>query len=97
MFSLLFNLLTSYIFAYFVGQSDGLHLAYSHDGYKWEALAENSSILAPEIGKDKLMRDPSICQGPDGTFHMVWTSSWTDRIIGYSSSKDLIEWSEQII
>lgn len=95
MFSLLFNLLTSYIFAYFVGQSDGLHLAYSHDGYKWEALAENSSILAPEIGKDKLMRDPSICQGPDGTFHMVWTSSWTDRIIGYSSSKDLIEWSEQ--
>ena len=39
--------------------------------------------------------DPSICQGPDGTFHMVWTSSWTDRIIGYASSTDLIHWSEQ--
>ena len=88
-------LLTAYIFSYFVGQSDGLHLAYSHDGYTWKALAENSSILAPEIGKDKLMRDPSICQGPDGTFHMVWTSSWTDQIIGYASSKDLIHWSEQ--
>ena len=41
------------------------------------------------------MRDPSICQAPDGTFHMVWTSSWTDRIIGYASSRDLIHWSEQ--
>ena len=41
------------------------------------------------------MRDPSICQAPDGTFHMVWTSSWTDRIIGHASSRDLIHWSEQ--
>ncbi|MDE8698430.1 hypothetical protein PZH42_31545, partial [Bacteroides cellulosilyticus] len=24
-----------------------------------------------------------------------WTSSWTDRIIGYASSRDLIHWSEQ--
>ena len=47
------------------------------------------------VGKDKLMRDPSICQVPDGTFHMVWTSSWTDRIIGYASSRDLVHWSEQ--
>ncbi|MCD8310049.1 MAG: family 43 glycosylhydrolase, partial [Prevotellaceae bacterium] len=28
-------------------------------------------------------------------FHLVWTSSWTDRIIGYASSPDLIHWSEQ--
>jgi hypothetical protein len=41
------------------------------------------------------MRDPSIVQGPDGVFHMVWTSSWTDRIIGYARSTDLIEWSPQ--
>lgn len=89
------TLLVSYIFSYFVGQSDGLHLAYSHDGYNWTPIADNRPLLKPEIGEDKLMRDPSICQGPDGTFHMVWTSSWTDRIIGYSSSRDLIHWSEQ--
>lgn len=88
-------LLTAYIFSYFVGQADGLHLAYSRDGYHWTPVAENRSILAPEVGEDRLMRDPSICQGPDGTFHMVWTSSWHDRIIGYASSKDLIHWSEQ--
>jgi len=86
-----------YLFSYFINDSaDGLHLAYSTDGLKWEALNNNQSFLKPEVGKDKLMRDPSICQAPDGTFHMVWTSSWTDRIIGYASSKDLIHWSEQV-
>ena len=87
---------TAYLFSYFINNSrDGLHLAYSRDGLKWIALNNGNSYLAPAVGKDKLMRDPSICQAPDGTFHMVWTSSWTDRIIGYASSKDLINWSEQ--
>ena len=88
-------LLVSYIFSYFVGQADGLHLAWSRDGYQWTPVAEGNSLLIPRIGDDKLMRDPSICQGPDGTFHLVWTSSWTDRIIGYASSPDLIHWSDQ--
>lgn len=85
----------AYLFSYFIGESDGLHLAYSYDGLKWTALNGNKPILPPVIGKDRLMRDPSICQGPDGTFHMVWTSSWKDRIIGYASSRDLIHWSKQ--
>lgn len=89
------TILAAYIFSYFVGQSDGLHLAWSRDGYNWTPIAENAPLLKPEVGEDKLMRDPSICQGPDGTFHMVWTSSWTDRIIGYASSPDLIHWSSQ--
>ncbi len=85
-----------YLFSYFKNNGqDGLHLAYSRDGLKWVALNDNRSFLTPAVGKDKLMRDPSICQGPDGTYHMVWTSGWWDKIIGYSSSKDLINWSEQ--
>ena len=84
-----------YLFSYFRGQKDGLHLAYSYDGLKWTALNGNKSLLRPVVGKDSLMRDPSIVEGPDGTFHMVWTSSWTDRIIGYASSRDLVNWSEQ--
>ncbi len=85
-----------YLFSYFINESkDGLHLAFSTDGLKWQPLNEGKSYLVPNVGKDKLMRDPSICQAPDGTFHMVWTSSWTDRIIGYASSGDLIHWSEQ--
>ena len=84
------------LFSYFVGNGeDGLHLAWSDDGLEWTALNGGGSCLTPTVGEDRLMRDPSIVQGPDRTFHMVWTSSWTDRIIGYARSKDLIEWSPQ--
>jgi len=85
-----------YLFSYFTDNGqDGLHLAYSHDGLKWEALKEGKSMVAPTVGNDKLMRDPFILQGKDGLFHMVWTSSWKEKQIGYASSKDLINWSEQ--
>ncbi len=48
------------------------------------------------VGTQKVLRDPSIVQGPDGTFHLVWTCSWKgDKGFGYASSKDLINWSEQ--
>lgn len=84
-----------YLMSYFKGNGDGLHLAYSRDGLRWEALLNDSVVLKPVIGKDKLMRDPSIVQDDEGTFHMVWTSGWWDQGIGYASSKDLKNWSEQ--
>lgn len=85
-----------YLFSYFRNNGqDGLHLAYSTDGYKWTALNKDSSILRPTVAKDKLMRDPCIIRGADGLFHMVWTVSWNDKGIGYASSPDLIHWSEQ--
>jgi len=85
-----------YLFSYFVDNGqDGLHLAYSTNGLTWTPLNDGNSYLEPTIGKDKLMRDPFILHGKDGLFHMVWTSGWWDRIIGYASSPDLINWSEQ--
>jgi hypothetical protein len=85
-----------YMFCYFKGNSkDGLHLAYSLDGYKYTALNNDSSFLKPSVANDKLMRDPCVVRGADGLFHMVWTVSWKDRGIGYASSKDLVHWSEQ--
>jgi GH43 family beta-xylosidase len=85
-----------YIFSYFKGNGeDGLHLAYSQDGFTWDALRHDSSFLIPTAGKDKLMRDPCIVRGPDGTFHMVWTVSWNEKGIGYASSKDLVNWTGQ--
>ncbi len=84
------------LFAYFKGNGeDGLHLATSADGLRWTALNGDKSLLTPTVSKDKLMRDPCIIRGQDGLFHMVWTTSWHDRGIGYASSKDLIHWSEQ--
>jgi len=85
-----------YLFSYFVGNGeDGLHFAYSNDGLTWQTLKGGKSFLQPAIGKDKLMRDPCVYQDKNGIFHMVWTSGWKDKIIGYASSKDLINWSEQ--
>ena len=46
---------TSYLFTYFTGNGEGgLHLAWSDDGYRWQALNGGASFLRPEIGKDKL-------------------------------------------
>lgn len=85
-----------YMFSYFMENGeDGLHLAYSTDGLKWRALNDNKSFLTPEVGGDKLMRDPCVIKGPEGKFHMVWTVSWKERGIGYAHSEDLINWSEQ--
>lgn len=87
---------TCYVFSYFLGNGEsGLHLAWSPDGYRWESLNHGRSYLTPEVGESKLMRDPCIIRGPDGKFHMVWTTSWTGQTIGYASSPDLIHWSRQ--
>ncbi len=74
--------------------NEGLRLLYSKDGYHWKDLER--IFLTPEVGASKIMRDPSIARGPDGTFHLVWTTGWKDdQGFGYASSKDLVHWSEQ--
>lgn len=74
--------------------NEGLRLLYSKDGYHWKTT--DSIYLKPMIGKDKIMRDPSMLQGLDGTFHLVWTTEWKGgNGFGYASSKDLKNWSEQ--
>ena len=86
----------AYLFSYFIGNGeDGLHLAWSRDGYKWEPLDSGRSFLRPEVGESKLMRDPCLLRGPDGTIHLVWTTAWQGKTIGYASSRDLINWSPQ--
>ena len=88
---------TCYLFAYFYHdrEGEGFRLAWSRDGYTFAMLNGGRSYLKPEAGENKLMRDPHITRGPDGTFHLVWTTGWTGKTIGYASSQDLIHWSEQ--
>ncbi len=72
--------------------NEGLRFIYSKDGIHWDSI--QGTFLKPTVGKEKVMRDPSIVRGPDGIFHLVWTCSWKgDRGFGYSSSKDLIHWT----
>ena len=74
--------------------NEGLRMLYSKDGYNWQRF--DTVLLKPMIGKDKIMRDPSMIQSPDGTFHLVWTTEWKGgNGFGYASSRDLISWTEQ--
>ena len=86
---------TCYLFAYFVGNGeDGLHFAWSKNGLEWEMLNGGRSYLKPVVGS-KIMRDPNLFQGPDGTYHAVWTTGWGGKTIGYAHSRDLIHWDGQ--
>jgi len=84
------------LFSYFtdIGE-DGLHLAFSRDGMTFRALNGGGSLLAPRVGEECLMRDWCIFPAEDGIFHMVWTTGWGERQIGYAQSPDMLDWSEQ--
>jgi hypothetical protein len=84
-----------YLFTSFRGDGEtGLHFLYSGDGYRWHEMP--GVFLKPEVGLHRLMRDPSLVRGPDGVFHLVWTTGWRDdRGFGYAQSKDLVHWSQQ--
>ena len=73
--------------------TEGLRLAYSYDGYHWKDF--DTTFLKPTVDSN-VIRDPSIVQGPDGTYHLVFTSAWkATKTFGYASSKDLIHWSDE--
>ena len=82
----------AYLFSSFRGDGDGLHLAYSYDARDWTDLGR--TFLTPVVGS-KLFRDAQILRGPDGLFHMVWTTGWHDLGVGYATSPDLVHWSAQ--
>lgn len=84
-----------YLFTSFEEPGDaGLRFVGSIDGVHWERIP--GVFLKPWVGKGQLMRDPSLVQGPDGVFHMVWTTSWRgDQGFGYAHSDDLVHWSPQ--
>lgn len=84
------------IFTYFHHPGkDGMRLAYSRDGLKFTPLNGDRPVVAPGAGVERLIRDPFIYPAPDGVYHMVWTTGWNERCIGYACSTDLVNWSEQ--
>ncbi len=85
-----------FLFSYFTDDdSDGLHLAWSMDGYRWDDVNHGRSLFKAGVTGTNLMRDPFLLRTADGDFHLVWTSGWTGNSIGYAYSKDLIHWSGQ--
>ncbi|EXS71866.1 glycoside hydrolase family 43 protein [Sphingobium sp. Ant17] len=88
---------TPLLFAYFTtgkGEADGLKLATSDDGFTFCTLAGGRSLLVPQVGEKKLMRDPFLFHDND-TYHLLWTTAWEGVTIGHATSTDLIRWSPQ--
>ena len=84
------------LFPYFNSNGEnGVFLAWSEDGRTFYEVNQGKPIFTPPKWDDgqHLTRDPSIVYH-DGMFHMVWTSNWSGRWLGYSSSPDLIDWSK---
>lgn len=90
-----------YLFAYFTDKDankNGMHLAWSRDGYKWANIGSEFSFLKSDYGdldKEKRMRDPFLMKGVDGLWHCLWTINWNINTIGHSTSTDLIHWTPQ--
>lgn len=83
-------------FVYFRDNGEnGCFLSESADGFHYKDLGYTGPLFKPQVGREKLVRDPCPVEGPDGTFHMVWTCGWWERSIGYASTKDFRTWSKQ--
>lgn len=83
-------------FVYFRDNGEnGCFLSESADGFHYKDLGYTGPLFKPQVGREKLVRDPCPVEGPDATFHMVWTCGWWERSIGYASTKDFRTWSKQ--
>lgn len=71
---------------------EGVWFAHSEDGYNWKALNSGNAWILPREGGET-MRDPFIARGPDGVFHMVYTTG--NYKIGHISSPDLVNWEDR--
>ena len=88
-----------FAFTYFANADNGgagMRLAISDDGFTYRAVRGGAPMLVPQVGENRLMRDPCVARDPrTGLYHMVWTTSWTGTTIGHASSRDLVTWSAQ--
>jgi len=95
-----------WMMTYFINGQDntGTRLAFSSDttGVRWQKFNNEQAILRPilvEGANDNRMRDPMIAYDSiERQFHMVWTVSWTGKVIGWSTSSLLKEgtWADQV-
>lgn len=86
----------AYVFAYFKEPgTQGIYLALSRDGYKFEPLNDGQPWVKPEQ-EGEIMRDVFMTRNPSGDgFRMVWTWGWKGDSLGTAESADLMTWSPE--
>lgn len=87
-----------YLFCYFVGnkpEEERVHLAVSTDGYNFEALNNNETVIEQKLGK-KCCRDPFIFRDENNVFHIIATDMRSND--GWNSNNSMVVWdSEDLI
>lgn len=79
----------------------GLRLAWSEDFFTWQEVP--GPHFQPTVGSvasegdpdNRVLRDPFVAPDPAGGFHLVWTTGWDRRDIGYAHSPDLVHWEDE--
>ncbi len=79
----------------------GLRLAWSEDLFEWREIS--GPHFQPTIGSvsrqgepgGRVFRDAFVAPDPAGGFHLVWTTGWDRRDIGYAHSPDLVHWEDE--
>ena len=84
---------TVYLFAC-SKEDERLSFLSSINGFEWNEIG--GPFLEGQVGLGKQFIAPSIIQGRNNNFHMVWQTGMSgDQGFGYAVSEDLIHWSEQ--
>jgi hypothetical protein len=89
-----------YMFIYFINSDDaaGARIALSSDAIHWQKVNNEAPVFTPSVSDEHLMRDPNTCyDSRTGIFHLIWTSGWNQDNIGYATSKDLKNWTTQLM
>ncbi|MBN2189310.1 MAG: glycoside hydrolase family 43 protein [Chitinispirillaceae bacterium] len=84
-----------YLFSYFLNSDDaaGARLAVSSDAVFWQKINNENPVIVPILSEEHLMRDPCIYYDTStGVFHLVWTTGWNQKNIGYAAVRDLRNW-----
>ncbi len=82
-----------YVASYFTGNGEsGVLFSTSEDGFDWKPLS--GPHVPPTVGGSKIVRDPCFFPGPNGDWHMVWTTDWHDRDLGVATLGKRGGWSE---
>jgi len=92
---------TVYLFSYATTKNNGkngLHFAWSRDRESWFSIGNEYSYVRSDYGRwdtEKRMINPYLVQGPEGSWHCVWSLNEREPLFAHAASKDLVFWERQ--
>lgn len=92
---------TVYLFSYTTTKNNGkngLHFAWSRDRESWFSIGNEYSYVRSDYGRwdtEKRMINPYLVQGPEGSWHCIWSLNEREPLVAHAASKDLVFWERQ--